>query len=70
MSDLRLRLTIDVAYFSNGVEKEVLMKILGGIPHFLCDEGLLSGELEAEVDWWDIVELKDVTAENSDSLES
>lgn len=69
MSDLRLRLSFDVAYFSNGVDKKFLLNILEGLPHRLCDKGLLTGELDAEVDWWDIVECRDVTAETTDALE-
>lgn len=66
MSDLRFRLTVDIAYFANGTDKQILKGILRDLIHHADNMGILTRGLDAKVDWWDLIELRDITLEVSD----
>jgi hypothetical protein len=49
MPDLNLRLTLDVSYDTNGVDKRVLITNLHEIVANAFGDGLVTGDTEAEV---------------------
>jgi hypothetical protein len=61
MSDLRLRLTVDVAYTANGVSAEELAVELEALLDHADQNGLFTGDTDAELDGYvcSISELKE-----------
>jgi len=48
-----LTLTLTVRYLPNGVDTTKLAHLLENVAHHAANNGLLTGETDAEVDCWD-----------------